>query len=218
MWCLDRIAARYLYGYFVPPGIEEASVNAYGTVLFIHLLSLFIGIGAAGVLVVCLFKLRAAAILDEAVPWGNLAGKTGLVFPIAILGLFGSGAYLTADAWTWTTGWILVGIVGLAVLAVQGPLVGERSGKKLEQALRSNGPGPLGEHARRMTRHPGLWVGEFSSLGVVLGVAWNMVEKPDLAGAIAAAVGGYVVGAIAAMLFIRSGREAAALPPEPTSG
>lgn len=178
-------------------------MTAYETVLFIHLLSLFIGIGAAGVLVVCLFKLRAAATVEDAVPWGSVAGKTGRVFPIAIVGLFGSGAYLTTDGWTWDAGWITVGIAGLAVLAVQGPLLGERSGKKLERALHANGPGPLGEHARRMTRYPGLWIGEFSSIGLVLGIVWNMVEKPDLAGAIAAAACGYLVGAGVGIVLAR---------------
>jgi hypothetical protein len=94
-------------------------VSTYQTVLFIHLLALFIGIGAGSILVVCLFRLAAATTVSEAAPWGSVAGKTGRVFPIAIVGLFGSGAYLTSDAWTWTTGW-MVGIAGLAVLAVQG--------------------------------------------------------------------------------------------------
>jgi hypothetical protein len=193
-------------------------VTAYDTVLFIHLLSLFIGIGAAGVLVVCLFKLRAAVTLNDAVPWGSVAGKTSRMFPIAIVGLFGSGAYLTTDAWTWGTGWIVVGIAGLAVLAVQGPLLGERSEKKLEQALRSNGPGPLGEYARRMTRHPGLSIATFSAVGLVLGIVWSMIQKPGLGGAVAAAVCGYVIGASLAIFFARSGREETGVTAEPRAG
>ena len=122
-------------------------MDTYHVVLYIHLLSLFVGIGAASVLVVCLFQLRGARELIEAVPWGMTAGKIGRLFPIAILGLFGSGAYMTSDVWTWSSGWIVVGIVALVVLAVQGPLIAERSGKKLEHALRENGPGPLGDHA-----------------------------------------------------------------------
>jgi uncharacterized membrane protein len=182
-------------------------LDTYHVVLYIHLLSLFVGIGAASVLVVCLFQLRGATELTDAIPWGVVAGKIGRLFPIAILGLFGSGAYMTSDVWTWDSGWIVVGIVALVVLGVQGPLIGERSGKRLEHALRENGPGPLGENARRMTRYWGLWVIEFSSIGLVLGVVWNMTTKPGTGTSIAAAAIGYGVGAGLGHLFSRAGAE-----------
>ena len=178
-------------------------MDTYHYVLYIHLLSLLVGIGAAAVLVVCLFQLRGARELTDALPWGRVAGKTGRVFPIAILGLFGSGAYMTSDVWTWSTGWIQVGIVALVVLAIQGPVIAERSGKKLEHALRENGPGPLGEHARRMTCYPGLWVVEFSAIGLVLAIVWNMTVKAGTGSAIAAALIGYGVGAGFGFLFTR---------------
>jgi hypothetical protein len=48
---------------------------------------------------------------------------------------------------------------------------------------------------------------------------WNMTLKQGLAGAIAAAVSGYVVGAAVAMLFARSGREVATVTStKPTAG
>jgi uncharacterized membrane protein len=182
-------------------------LDTYHVVLYIHLLSLFVGIGAASVLVVCLFQLRGAREVTDAVPWGMTAGKIGRLFPIAILGLFGSGAYMTSDVWTWSSSWIVVGIVALVVLAIQGPMIAERSGKKLEHALRENGPGPLGDHARRMTRYWGLWVIEFSAIGLVLGVVWNMTTKPDWGTSIAAAAIGYGLGASLGHLFSRAGAE-----------
>jgi hypothetical protein len=182
-------------------------LDTYHVVLYIHLLSLLVGIGAASVLVVCLFQLRGAGELMEAVPWGMTAGKIARLFPIAILGLFGSGAYMTSDVWTWSSGWIVVGIVALVVLAIQGPVIAERSGKKLEHALRENGPGPLGDHARRMCRYWGLWIVEFSAIGLVLGVVWNMTTKPGTGVSIAAAVIGYAVGASLGYVFSRSGAE-----------
>jgi hypothetical protein len=182
-------------------------LDTYHVVLYLHLLSLFVGIGAASILVVCLFQLRGAQELTDAIPWGMVAGKIGRLFPIAILGLFGSGAYMTSDVWTWGTGWIVVGVVALVVLAVQGPVIAERSGKKLEHALRENGPGLLGEHARKMTRYWGLWLVEFSSIGLVLAVVWNMTTKPGTGSAIAAAVIGYGVGAGLGHLFSRAGAQ-----------
>ena len=179
-------------------------MDTYHVVLYIHLLALFVGIGAGAVLLVCLFQLRAAQTLADAVPWGRVAGKTARLFPVAILGLFGTGAYMTSDVWTWSTRWIDVSIAGLVLLALQGPLVAERTAKKLERALHENGPGPLGKHARRMTRHPGLWVAEFSNLGVVFGIVWDMTQKPGTASAIAAVLGGYLVGAAVALPFTRA--------------
>jgi len=180
-------------------------VDTYHVVLYIHLLALFVGVGAGSVLIVCLFQLRAAATVEAAAPWGRVAGKTGRAFPVAILGLFGSGAYMTSDLWSWSTGWIDVSIAGLVLLALQGPLLGERMGKALEQALHANGPGALGPAARRAAAHPLLWLSELSAMGVVFGIVWNMTEKPGTAGAVAAVVVGWAVGAALALRLARTG-------------
>jgi hypothetical protein len=191
-------------------------LDTYHVVLYIHLLSLFIGIGAGAVLLACLFQLRAARTVEQAAPWGIVAGKVGKLFPIAIVGLFGSGAYMTSSfaAWSWSTRWIDVGIAALVVLLAQGGGVAERTGHKLGDALQANGPGPLGPEARRMTLHPGLWVVEFSNLGIVMGVVWNMTQKPGLGGSLAAVLVGYAVGATLALLVTRTGQEELAAAPD----
>jgi hypothetical protein len=193
-------------------------VNTYHYVLYVHLLSLFVGIGAASVLLVCLFQLRAARTLEQAAPWGMMAGKVGKFFPVAILGLFGTGAYMTSETtfpWTWSTRWIDVGIAALVVLFAQGAGIAERTGHKLGAALQANGPGPLGPEARRMALHPGLWVVEFTNIGIVMGVVWNMTEKPGLGGSLAAVLIGYVVGGALALLVTRVPQEELASASEP---
>jgi hypothetical protein len=178
-------------------------MDTYRTVLYLHVLSLLLGIGAAAVVGVCLFRLRSAQTLADALPWGMLAGKTERVFPVAILGLFSTGAYMTNDVWTWSTRWIDVSIVALVVVALQGPLVAGLRAKELEHALAENGPGPLGDSARRLARDPLLWVVTFANPGIVLGVLWNMVNKPGSGQAIAAVLVGYAVGAAVALPFTR---------------
>ena len=182
-------------------------MDTYHVVLYIHFLALFVGIGAAGVLVTCLFQLRAAGTLVDALPWGKVAGKTARVFPIAILGLFGSGAYMTSDLWTWSTGWIEVSIVVLVILAIQGPVVGGLMGKKLEHALRENGPGPLGDAARRTILHPVLWGNEFTAIAIVLATVWNMTQKPGTGSAILAVVVAYAAGAALALAITKVSAE-----------
>jgi len=48
---------------------------------------------------------------------------------------------------------------------------------------------------------------EFSNLGIVFGVVWNMTQKPGLGESIAAVVIGYAVGAVLALLITRSAQE-----------
>jgi len=189
-------------------------VNTYHYVLYVHLLSLFVGIGAGAVLLACLLQLRAARTVEQAAPWGMMAGKVGKFFPIAILGLFGTGAYMTSKFWTWSTPWIVVAIAALVVLTVQGAGIAERTGHKLGAALQANGPGPLGPEARRMALHPGLWVVEFSNLCIVFGVVWNMTQKPGWGGSLAAVLIGYAVGAVLALLVTRTAKEELATAPD----
>ena len=189
-------------------------MNTYHYVLYVHLLSLFIGIGAGSVLLTCLFQLKAARTVEQAVPWGMVSGKVARLFPVAILGLFLTGAYMTHKLWTWGTPWIVVAIIALVVLGAQGGGIAEHTAKKLQAAMKENGPGPLGPEARRMALHPGLWVVECANLGIVMGVVWNMTEKPGWGEAIAAVLVGYAVGAGLALLATRSAKEELAATPE----
>jgi hypothetical protein len=178
-------------------------VDAYRTVLFLHLLALFIGIGTAAILGLSLFRLRGASTGAEALPWSILAGKTERAFPFAILGLFVTGAYMTSHLWTWSTGWIDVAIAALVVVAAQGALIAGRRAKDLERTLQANGPGPLPTDVRNKTCDRALWIVSFANPGIVLGVVWVMTQKPGTAGAIAAVVVGYLIGAAVALQFAK---------------
>ena len=178
-------------------------MNTYRIVLFLHLTALFVMVGAIAVAGVSYFRLRAAQSLHEAVAWAKLAGQTGWLFPVSILGLFASGAYLTIDGWTWSTPWIVVSIVGLALVTVQGPLVAGPPTKQLERALREHGSGPLDERVRRLARAPALWFIVCGNPAIVLAIVWVMTVRPGTAGAIAAIVAGYAVGAVATLVVTR---------------
>ncbi len=190
-------------------------MDTYHVVLYIHLLSLLVGFSAGMIETVCLFRLRAATTLDAAAPWGQLAGEVEKAFPVAILGLFGTGAYMTSDVWTWSTSWIVLPIIGLAVLSLQGPLVAGRRGHAVKAALMANGPGPLGPEARRMTRDRALWTAGMTNELLVLGIVWVMTVKPGWGGAIAALAVAYAVGLALAASLTRPPAVEAAPAPEP---
>jgi uncharacterized membrane protein len=174
-------------------------LDTYHVVLYIHFVSLLVGFSAGIVEFVCLLKLRTAETLADAAPWGQLAGQIEKAFPVAIVGLYATGAYMTSHFWTWSTSWIVLPIVGLAVLSVQGPLVAGRRGHAVKEALMANGPGPLRAEARRMTRDRALWIAGLSNEALVLAIVWVMVEKPGWGGGIAALVIAYAVGVAVAV-------------------
>lgn len=190
-------------------------MNTYHVVLYIHLLSLLVGFSAGVVETVCLLRLRAATTLEAAGPWGQLAGEVEKAFPVAILGLFGTGAYMTYDIWTWTTSWIVLPICGLAIITLQGPLVAGRRGHAVKAALMANGPGPLGPAARQMTRDRPLWAAVMTNTMLVLGIVWVMTLKPAWGGAIAALAVAYAVGLVLAVSLTRAPTVDAAPAPKP---
>ncbi len=174
-------------------------MDAYHVALYLHLLSLVVLVGGITLVSVCYLRLRAAASLIDATPWARLADQAGWLFPPAILGLLATGAYLTNDTWTWGTPWIATSIAGLALVTLQGPLVAGPRARALKHALDENQAGPLGVRARQLARDRTLWVVIFANPGIVLGITWNMSVKPGTAGAVAAVLAGYAVGAAAAL-------------------
>ena len=181
-------------------------MDTYHTVLYLHLLSMLVGFAAASIVTLCLIRLRAAQTVAEAVPWGMIAGRIAMVFPLVLVGFFATGAYMANEVWMWDTGWVDVGIVSLAIIAIQGLLVAKGRAKLLEKALRENGPGPLGEPARRRTHDPLLWVTSLTNPALVLGVAWVMTQKPSTTGAIAGVLVAYAIGAGLALVFFARSR------------
>jgi hypothetical protein len=68
-----------------------------------------------------------------------------------------------------------------------------------------------------MTRHPGLWIAEFTNVALVLGIVWNMTQKPGTASAIVTLVVAYAVAAAAALWFSRAPVDAPVAAREPTA-
>ena len=174
-------------------------MDGYRVVVFLHLVALAVLVGAIALVGVSYARLRVARSLEEATPWARLADQTAILFPVAILGLFASGAYLTSDRWSWSTRWIDVSIAALVLVAVQGPLVAGRTTSRLARAVSEHAPGPLDEHVRSLARAPRLWFVVCGNPAIVLAIVWNMTVKPGTAGAIVAVVAGYAVGVVASL-------------------
>jgi hypothetical protein len=117
--------------------------------------------------------------------------------------LLGSGAYLVDRSWTWSSGWVVAGLAGVAVLFVVGAgVVGGRS-RVLKRALTDAGEGAIPDTVARITReHPG-GVASWTNTGLALGIVFVMTTKPALVGSLAALAVAAGLGAAVALRLQR---------------
>lgn len=166
----------------------------YGVVLFVHLCALLAAISAGALSHMSEARMRAADTTAALRPWANLLGGLGKVFPIALLILLVSGAYLVHDAWSWSAGWVGASLVGVGVLFASGVGLVRMRGLALRRALMSAGDGPLPPEVRRLVgRHPASFA-SWMNTGLAVGIVFAMSAKPALAGSVAALMIGAAAG------------------------
>ena len=78
----------------------------YGVVLFAHVCALLAAISAGALSHLSEARMRSAESTAALRPWARLLGRLGKVFPVALLVLLASGAYLVHRSWAGATaGW-----------------------------------------------------------------------------------------------------------------
>jgi uncharacterized membrane protein len=155
----------------------------YHVVLYVHLFSLLIAVAASGVMHVSDFELRRASSLAEAGRIVRRMKATGPAFAPAVVGLLGSGIYLTHDAgWGFSSSWVVTGFVGLFLIVAVGDALNARNGKRLGTAIGAalgrSGDGPLTDEVRRLLDDPIAKIGGLFPTAVALGVVYAMSVKP----------------------------------------
>jgi hypothetical protein len=166
----------------------------YGVVLFAHVCALLAAISAGVLSHFSESRLRSAETTAAVRPWAKLLGRLGKVFPVALLVLLASGAYLVHDAWSWSAGWVDASLVGVGLLFASGGGVVRARGVALRRALMAAGDGPLPAEVHRLiVRHPAAFA-SWMNTGLALGIVFAMTEKPALSGSAAALVVGAAAG------------------------
>ena len=138
--------------------------------------------------------MRSAETVGVLRPWARLLGRLGKVFPVALLILLATGAYLVHDAWSWSAGWVDASLVGVGLLFASGAGLVRARGLALRRALMAAGDGPASPEVRRLiAKHPAAFA-SWVNTGLALGIVFAMTAKPALAGSVAALVVGAGAG------------------------
>lgn len=189
-------------------------MNSYGysIALFFHLVSLVAAGAAAALSGYAALRVRAATSPAEVTRWGAMIEKVVRIFAPATLGLLASGAYMTQSAWSWSTPWIVAGLVGLAMIILLGSGVEASRGRALKNELQSH---ELSERARRLMRDPLAWTARAMEWMLMLGVMFVMATKPPAWGCAASLVIASFAGAVAAVPIWRRSATHRATPNSP---
>jgi hypothetical protein len=165
-------------------------MDAYSIVLFIHLLGLLIATGAAAVTHVAYHAMRRSPTLSEAGRWGLTMKRASRAFPIAVVLLLASGAYMASDRWSWSLPWVLAGLTGLAAIVVVGEAVLGRHGRRLGQTIGAtiarHGDGPITNEVRAQLDSRVALSASFAPPLLMLAIVYVMTTKPGAVGSAAA--------------------------------
>jgi hypothetical protein len=184
-------------------------VNGYALALFVHLLSLLLATVAASLSTFSALRLRAVDSAEAAAPWLALIGRVVPAFPAAVVGLLGSGIYMTLDRWAWSAPWIDAALVGLGLIVVLGNAVEATRGRALRREIESAG---MSARARRLLRDPVSWSAKMTTLTLTVAVVFVMAVKPAGGECVAVVVLAVIMGVAGAVPMWRTPRVDASGP------
>lgn len=185
-------------------------MQTYHVVLFVHLVSLLIAVGAVATMHIADIEIRRARTLGEAGRLGMRMKKTAHAFPIAIVGLVGSGVYMTHHlGWGFSAPWVLAGECGLAGIIVLGDLVNGRNGARLGASIgagiAAGGPNaPVTDEVRARLDDPIAKFAAVAPTSLMFGVIYAMTVKPGTLGSTLAMLIALAVGGVASQALLRS--------------
>jgi len=159
-------------------------MTIYTIVLFLHVsgaIGYFVGMG---IWLFGLSAMRRAQHVEQLRTLAHLVGLTGPLFGISVLVLLAAGVYMALTAWSLLTGWILVGLVSLVLLAPLGTALLEPRRRTIERQAREAADSSLPEALERSVHDPVLLTAVQTLTILLLGVVFLMTTKPSLGGSL----------------------------------
>lgn len=176
-------------------------MSGFEIAVFIHLLGVLALFAAATLSHVAGARMRKAETVEQVRDWVGLQGMLSPIFPISAVVIFGAGAYMVGDLafFDWDDAWISVGIATLLFAVTMGGVVGERAMKSVATAAAAAPSGPVPVSLRRLLLDPVRLAVENTLTLLIVALVYMMVDKPNLAGAVASVLVAVAVGALSSV-------------------
>jgi hypothetical protein len=153
-------------------------VDFYHFVLFLHILTLLVAAGATSMTKLAMDRRNRARTVREVLDWHSVGMSAAKAFPLCLVGFVATGGYMIRAAHiSWTTGFIVAGLLGVLLLLVSGVFLATR-GKAVARFLEGIAARGGDQPAPRLAMPPLVVALPFINSGIALSVAFDMVTKP----------------------------------------
>lgn len=183
-------------------------MDAYHIALFVHILALLAAAAASAVAHLAVARRGRARTVGEMLDWHSTLVAVSKVFPLALAVFVLTGGYMLSvnHAQVWSTGFVVAGLTGVALLLMSGIFLGTK-GKALQVMLEEKAAQGADQPAPRL-RPPGMIAAlPRINLFIALSVAFDMVTKPA---SVASALTVIAIGIVVALAVGLVRREAPA--------
>ena len=180
-------------------------MSIYTIVLFLHVSGAIGYFISMGTWLFVLAALRRAQRVEQVRALTHLVGRLGPLFGISALLLLATGLYMALAAWGLETGWILVALVSLILIAPLGTLFIEPRRRAIDRLAKEAPDGPLPRSLERRTHNPVLLTALQTVIILLLGIVFLMTNKPSLTGSLIVMAVALALGVASGVLVSRAG-------------
>ncbi len=167
-------------------------MSVYSISLFLHIVGSLALFAALGLEWAGLYNLQRATEAGRVREWLRLLGAPRFLGGPAALVILATGIYMSATRWG-PQGWIIVGLAGMALIAVLGGALSGRRVGAIARALQAEN-GPISAAFGRRLHDPGLILSLRLRTAIFLGIVFLMSTRPGPGGALAAMAVAAAVG------------------------
>jgi hypothetical protein len=176
-------------------------MDLYHIILFVHILTLIVAASVTAVTKLAVTRRARARTVGEVLEWHVVMMSAAKMFPMCLVAFVITGSYMlsVSRVSVWSTGFVVAGLVGVALLLVSGVFLGTKA-KALRAMLEEMSKKGADQPAPKLVPPPLIAALPVVNTGIALSVAFDMVTKPaSVPAALSVVAIGIVLGATVGM-------------------